>query len=253
MVMTVPKMDTGSPMHTLNLGASLRDRAFRCNLRFAPISAAIPRASAPFGRCALRLPASSLRSPPRAGPTRSRPSATASPASPPRPPRDGAARRARRGTPPARPSPAAPATGCASAPPSLHFVPRRCGLRPAPASAPRCARLPAPLRAPSPPPPAACCAPLPAAPSAPPPAHAPRRLRRAALAGAVSPSLMPRDGRSRPPGGGLGSHTRRIADAGCAMTVRACDFVRYTMTVHMPARPCRAGNSCHRSVARRPV
>ena len=64
MMPMVPKMDTGSPMHTMNLGASLRDRAFRCNLRFAPISAAIPRASAPFGRCALRLPGGSLRSPP---------------------------------------------------------------------------------------------------------------------------------------------------------------------------------------------
>ena len=51
-------------MQTMNLGASLRDRAFRCNLRFAPISAAIPRASAPCGRCALRLPGGSLRSPP---------------------------------------------------------------------------------------------------------------------------------------------------------------------------------------------
>ena len=27
MVLTVPKMDTGSPMHTMSLGASLRDRA----------------------------------------------------------------------------------------------------------------------------------------------------------------------------------------------------------------------------------
>ena len=42
----------------------------------------------------------------------------------------------------------------------------------------------------------------------------------------IPPSLMPRDGRSRPPGGGLGSHTRRIVDAGCAMAARARDIVR---------------------------
>ena len=56
MVMVVPTMNTGAGLHTMNLGDPLRGRAFRSNLRFAPISAAIPVASAPFGRCALRLP-----------------------------------------------------------------------------------------------------------------------------------------------------------------------------------------------------
>ena len=49
----------------MSLGASLRDRAFRCNLRCAPISAAIPRASARLrlaARSACR--GGSLRSPP---------------------------------------------------------------------------------------------------------------------------------------------------------------------------------------------
>ena len=49
------------------LGVPLRGRAFRSNLRFAPISTAIPDASAPSGRCALRLPGGSLRSPPLPG------------------------------------------------------------------------------------------------------------------------------------------------------------------------------------------
>ena len=78
-------------------------RAFRSNLRCAPISAAIPIASAPFGRCALRLPDGSLRSPPSAGPTRLLSCSTALATSPPCPPRHGAARRARRGTRFARP------------------------------------------------------------------------------------------------------------------------------------------------------
>ena len=44
----------------------LRGRAFRSNLRFAPISAPIPLASACFARCALRLPKTPL---PRRGPS----------------------------------------------------------------------------------------------------------------------------------------------------------------------------------------
>ena len=47
--------------------------------------------------------------------------------------------------------------------------------------------VPAPVRELPPPPPAACGAPLPAAPAASPPSHAPRRFRTAALAGADSP------------------------------------------------------------------
>ena len=94
--MLVPKLDTGAGVHTTRLGDPLRGRALRCNLRCAPISAAIPVASVRFAHCALRLPGGSLRSPPRAGPTRSLPHSTTPRASPPRSPRHGAARRARR-------------------------------------------------------------------------------------------------------------------------------------------------------------
>ena len=59
-----PMLDGSAVNRTMNLGDPLRGRAFRSNLRFAPISTAIPVASAPFGRCALRLPGGSLRSPP---------------------------------------------------------------------------------------------------------------------------------------------------------------------------------------------
>ena len=56
LVMIVPMMDTGAGLHTIRLGEPLRGRAFRCNLRCAPISAAIPLASVRFAHCALRLP-----------------------------------------------------------------------------------------------------------------------------------------------------------------------------------------------------
>ena len=52
-VLTMP---TRAAITTSRSGEPLRGRAFRSNLRFAPISSAIPLASAPFGRCALRLP-----------------------------------------------------------------------------------------------------------------------------------------------------------------------------------------------------
>ena len=45
MVMMVPMMDSGAGHRTIRLGEPLRGRAFRSNLRFAPISAAIPLAS----------------------------------------------------------------------------------------------------------------------------------------------------------------------------------------------------------------
>ena len=61
LVTMVQFMDTGAGIHTMNLRDPLCGRAFRSNLRFAPISAAIPVASAPFGRCALRLPNSTTR------------------------------------------------------------------------------------------------------------------------------------------------------------------------------------------------
>ena len=56
MVMMVPMMDTGAGHRTTGLGEPLRGRAFRSNLRFAPISTAIPLASVRSAHCALRLP-----------------------------------------------------------------------------------------------------------------------------------------------------------------------------------------------------
>ena len=56
---TAPNMDAPARVHPTLSGASLRDRAIRSNLRslvLPAITAPIPRASAPFGRCALRLP-----------------------------------------------------------------------------------------------------------------------------------------------------------------------------------------------------
>ena len=63
---TVPNMDAPARVRSTVSGASLRDRAIRSNLRslaLPAITAPIPRASAPFGRCALRLPGGSPRSP----------------------------------------------------------------------------------------------------------------------------------------------------------------------------------------------
>ena len=59
-----------SPLQLLR--EPLRGRAFRSNLRFAPISAPIPLASARFARCALRLPKTPLPHRDRL-PTRPRP------------------------------------------------------------------------------------------------------------------------------------------------------------------------------------
>ncbi|MCY4503586.1 MAG: hypothetical protein OXE57_18760 [Alphaproteobacteria bacterium] len=56
MMLVLMMMLTNARITTSNSGEPLRGRAFRSNLRFAPISSAIPLASAPFGRCALRLP-----------------------------------------------------------------------------------------------------------------------------------------------------------------------------------------------------
>ena len=56
MLSVVLTMLTRAAITTSKSGEPLRGRAFRSNLRFAPISSAIPLASAPFGRCALRLP-----------------------------------------------------------------------------------------------------------------------------------------------------------------------------------------------------
>ena len=75
------------PMSTaaMNPGDPLRGRAFRSNLRCAPITAAIPVASAPSGRCALRLPQRASHDCPRLRPHRrplKRRSGSPSPGSP---------------------------------------------------------------------------------------------------------------------------------------------------------------------------
>ena len=62
----------------------------------------------------------------------------------------------------------------------------------APASAPRPALVPAPVRTLPPAPPAACCARLPPARSASPPTQSPRRLPSAGFAGVDSPFALPR-------------------------------------------------------------
>ena len=56
MVMMVPMMETRAGHRTIRLREPLRGRAFRSNLRFAPISTAIPLASVRSAHCALRLP-----------------------------------------------------------------------------------------------------------------------------------------------------------------------------------------------------
>ena len=93
MVSMVSMMDAGTGIHTNNLGDPLRGRAFRCNLRFAPISAAIPVASARWR--SLRAPLAEEHATPCRS---SRHDAERSLRSP----RDGASR---------RPVPASPRTG----------------------------------------------------------------------------------------------------------------------------------------------
>jgi len=205
MMTTVPKMDTGSPMHTMSLGASLRDRAtlpsplrglgpsggYPSRLRSRSLAA---RSACPAARCAHRRC--------RAGAVAARFDRIA---------RRTAVVSSRRrcaprssGTSPRSPSPAAPAAGL-----RLGFVPgstpclagagcashrlRHCAVHEPPRPCLRsCARSCGALRAlrsasrraPAPPP---VRAPLPAAPSAPPAAHAPRRLPSAGFAGADSP------------------------------------------------------------------
>ena len=92
-VMIVPMMETGAGCHAIRLGDPLRGRAFRCNLRFAPISTAIPVASARklAARSACRRADTPCRSPGHGA------------RQPPRPARADAARRARRGLRLARP------------------------------------------------------------------------------------------------------------------------------------------------------
>ena len=120
----VSMMDAGTGIHTNNLGDPLRGRAFRCNLRFAPISAAIPVASARWR--SLRAPLAEEHATPCRS---SRHDAGRSLRSP----RDGASRRTRRGHR-LRLGPVHP---CAA----------RCRLRRAPARAPPGAVLAALVRA----------------------------------------------------------------------------------------------------------
>ena len=209
LTMTVPMMATGAGIHATRLGDPLRGRALRCNLRFAPISAAIPVASVRFAHCALRLPGGSLRSPPCAAPTRSWLCSTAPAASPPCPSRHGAARRARRGTRFARP-------GRLRRLRRLRVSPRlvAVALRAAPVPASPCTKL--------------RTAPCGRAPHD--PVHYPRHLRPlkrrggCALPGSpvsISPTLMQQAWPFRTARGGLGFHTRRIDDAGAPWPIMA--------------------------------
>ena len=106
MVMMVPMMETGAGMRAKRLGASLRDRAFRSNLRSLrslqfPLQSLAPPLPSVAARSACR--GGSLTLPAVAGPAHSRRGSTASPAGPPWSPRAGATRRARRGPRLARP------------------------------------------------------------------------------------------------------------------------------------------------------
>ena len=67
----------------------------------------------------------------------------------------------------------------------------------------------------------------------------------------IPPSLAPRDFPSLTAPRRFLSHTRRIVDAWRAMAGHACHCPHYSDIPHTPAQVCRAGNSCHRSVAPR--
>ena len=142
----VPMMETGSPMQTMKLGASLRDRATLPS----PLRGLGPSGGYPSRLRSLR----SLRAPLArrlaaltavAGPAPWRHGSTASPAGPPQSPRAGAARRARRGLRLARPRRLRRPRGSPRLRPGHHPVPRRCRLRLAPAPALRRARIAVPL------------------------------------------------------------------------------------------------------------
>ena len=208
MVRMVPMMVTRAGLLTIRLGEPLRGRAFRSNLRFAPISTAIPLASVRVR--SLRAP---LAGQPDTPCRRSRHRAR----HPLRSPRAGASRSARRGPRLARPGRlrrlrASPRLGQ-----PLHSVPRRCRLRRAPACAPRPALVPAQVRTlvPTlpPPPPATCYARLPAAPAAPPATQSPWRLPSAGFADVDSPIAHTADLAVLTARGGLGFHTRRTFGA----------------------------------------
>ena len=145
MLVMVHKLNRHLSLAVVIPGEPLRGRAFRSNLRFAPISTAIPLASAR---------SRSLRAPlARVAPTPCRTSG----------------HRARHSPLHARAD-------------ASHRLRPRCRLRRVPASALPAALASAPVRAPAPAPPAACFARLPAARSASPPASsaaaAPARIAR---------------------------------------------------------------------------
>ena len=175
----VPMTDDSAVSRTMNLGDPLRGRAFRSNLRFAPISTATPVAVCPAARCAPRrcrndtlvarfdgvVPVTALSS------SRRRCAPRSSRCSPR--------------------SPWPPAAGVGFAPGSSrrHSVRRRCRFRRSPARARRRAVASAQVRTAPPALPPTCCARPRAAPAALPAAQAPRRLRRAAVAGPDFPNF----------------------------------------------------------------
>ena len=208
----------------------------RARCAVSALRAGIPRASAPFGRCALRLPGGSLRSPPLP------------------------ARHARCFLRPHRPRhrhvllatalraalvrmlASLALAGCAGCGQRLgssrpHPVRRRCRLRRPPARAPPGAVASAQVRTAPPPPSAACCARLPAAPAAPSATQSPWRLPSAGFAGVDSPNIDAADSAVPDRRGGIGSHTRRIVDAGCMAPARVLDCPLVSRSFNLPSPP----------------
>ena len=83
-----------------------------------------------------------------------------------------------------------------------------------------------------------------------PPHQSPRRLPPAGFPGVDSPLALAAHLAVLTARGGLGVHTRRIADAGCAMADHARDTLLPTTLARIPVRPWRAGKSSTNLVAR---
>ena len=130
------------------------------------------------------------------------------------------------------PWPAAPADGLRLGSSPSHSVRRRCRLRRAPCRA----VVPAQVRTLPPALPPPFSARPRAVPSALPPAQTPRRLRPAGFAGVDSPIAHTADLAVPYRRGGLGSHTRRIVDAGCGMDHHRRDRPRSIMTARTKVR-----------------
>ena len=210
-------------VRTLDLGDPFGPGLSASNLRCAPISTAIPIASVRCAHCALRLP-SRLTGCAEVPAHRARHPPSGSPRS-----RSRFAQRSQRRVP----LPRRPVAGFArhrAAHRAVYRCPHQCGhLRPRlrqRASRDCLRRWPQ-------------CPPLKRRGGSPPPASP----------ASIPPSLIPLDLPFLTARGGLFVHTRRIVDAVRAVAGHVRLLLRYPMTMRSPAQPCRAGNSCHRSVA----